>query len=324
MRFSRPELPKLNLDLAHFDGGGSCPSLFKGVTREGRSIHAKYRNGWLRIAFDDSDEILLQAQIGDAYDGDILLEQVCDLAGMTIHGEMPVLTREALERASDAAPVKDWSGRTIYWSFVLEYTRLAGQTFLHELEDMLPGLLVKFDYHGKDNPNSRWVARRLSETIDGWGSYCLGMEPAEYFASPDMLFEHYRAFDRSRRINVKMPTDTKSREFDCYNSAFASKHSGREVEIHPTFRGHIRGEIRSDNAEEQRLLDRIETLVTRHFSNRRKSVEIDTHEVIDRFESRGWYSRDLIEWCDPGKMRFLGATIEKGAPGRSIGYLPDP
>jgi hypothetical protein len=324
MRFSRPELPKLNLDLAHFNGGGRYPTLFEGVTREGRSIHARYRSGWLRIAFDDSDEALLQAKIGDANDGDMLLEQVCDLAGITIQGEMPVLTPEALERAIHEAPVKDWSGRTIYWSFDLKYTPSAGQTFLCELEDILPGMLVSFEYHGKDNPSSRWVARRLSGTIDCCGIYCLGMEPSECLISSHLLFEHYRDFDRSRRVDMKMPTDTKSREFDRYNSAFSSKLSGREVHIYPTFGGRIRGEIRSDNAEEQRMLEGIEALVSRHFSNRRKSVEIGTEEVIDRFESPAWYSRDLIEWCDPRKMRFIGATIEKGAPGRSIGYLPDP
>ena len=124
---------------------------------------------------------------------------------------------------------------------------------------------------------------------------------------------------------MKIPTDTTSREFDRYNSAFASKQAGREVYIHPNFHGYIRGEIRSNSAVEQRLLDEIEALVSRHFSNRRKSIEIDTEEVIERFESPGrYYSRDLIEWCDPRKMRFLGATIEKGTPGRPIGYLPDP
>ena len=118
--FSRPSLPPLGLDLADFRARGTCQ--FGGRTSEGRAIYARYRMGCLTVKLEDPEEVLLKTCIGPAYHGSMILEQVCDLAGMTIKGRSPIISAEMLEEAQNHEPVLDWSGRTTYWQPQVELT----------------------------------------------------------------------------------------------------------------------------------------------------------------------------------------------------------
>jgi hypothetical protein len=111
--FARPEVPTLGLDLAEFRSG---PAFFsKGFTAAGRPIWAKYRAGWLTVALEQPDEELLSVQIGPMFHWGMAAEQVCDLAGMTLRGERPVVTPEAIQKAQGM----DWSGATTHlWQYV--------------------------------------------------------------------------------------------------------------------------------------------------------------------------------------------------------------
>lgn len=323
MRFTRPNLPKLNIDLAELRVTSNQPARFEGVTSQGRIFEGKYRNGWLHLHYLEPDELMFEAPVGDAYDMTILPEQVCDLVGLTILGETPVLSRERFEAARREFPLRDWSGATTYWSFNFEYTSAAGRDFLAELEKLFPGTFVNFEYVGQESPpRNNWAVRRLTDGVDLRGVLYLGIQPDDPVIVQRLQAESNEGVDRSRVIGMKMPIDTRSRDYDSYDSAFASKQCGRTVHIHPTFKGHITGDIRTDSEAEGRQLDAIEALVARHFFDRTKVTDIDTGEVIEHHASGVWYSKDLVDWCDAKKMKFLGATSldEKT---RAVGFLPD-
>lgn len=323
MRFTRPDLPKLNIDLAELRATSNEPARFEGVTSQGRKIEGKYRNGWLQMWYLEPDEIMFEVLIGNVFDMTILREQVCDLIGLTILGKTPVLSSEMVEAARREFPLRDWSGATTYWSFNLEYTSAAGRGFLAELERLFPGTFVNLEcVRNEQTPAPYRAVRRLTDGVDLWGPLYLGVQPDDPIIFQRLKGETNNGIDGSNVIGMKMPIDTHSPDYDRYDSTFASKHSGRTIHIHPTFQGVINGEIKTDSEAEGRRLDEIEALVARHFFDRTKVIDIDTGELVGRRASGVWYSMDLVGWCDAKKMKFLGAA-KLDENNRAIGYLPD-
>lgn len=113
MFFSRPNLKPLNIDLISIEGGGSCPAQFWGQTADGRSLYIRYRGGHFGV--ECGDVKLIDACIGPGLHGDLMMEQACDLAGLTVRGKRLVLSEEARLDAAEHGPILDWSGRTTYW-----------------------------------------------------------------------------------------------------------------------------------------------------------------------------------------------------------------
>ena len=141
MFYTRPKIEPLNLDLVRLDGGGSCPSQFYGTTVDGQSLYIRYRGGWLsahrgRQGCDpgSEDEELADLRIGPDFHGDILLEQVCDLIGLTVRGIKPPFTEEDRVKATEQRPVLDWSGRTTYWQELLQVTKKGTERFVETLK----------------------------------------------------------------------------------------------------------------------------------------------------------------------------------------------
>ncbi len=119
---TRPNLSPLNLDLKEFESDGAFQ--FKGFTTQGREVYAKYRMGWLTIMLCNPDEVLLEAKIGPDYHGQMLAEQVCDLAGMTLNGTPVVISEAMVEEGRARELIFDWSGRMTY---LMEQVRLTSE-----------------------------------------------------------------------------------------------------------------------------------------------------------------------------------------------------
>jgi len=319
MRFTRPDLPKLNIDLAELRATDTSPARFEGITSEGREIEGKYRNGCLHIYYSDTDEVLLEATIGDSIDMTMLPEQLCDLAGFTILGKQPTLSSERFEAARKDFLLRDWSGATTYWSFDLVYTLSAGFAFLSDFQKSFPGTFVNYQYLSEDRP-AGWVVQRLTDGMDLWGSLYLGVQPDDAIVAQHLAGEFVDHFDPSRIIGCHLPISIQSRDYNAYDSTLASKNCGRAVHVHPTFHGRIGGEIKTGSETELRRLEAIEAFVARPFFNTIKGIDIDTGEVVERLESRNWSSRDLADWCDASRKRFLSATAREDET-RPMGYL---
>jgi hypothetical protein len=108
MFYSRPSIEPLGWDLAEFRPNGAFA--FVGTTTDNRPVDIKYRSGWLQVwsgepgAPSTDEERVLVAKIGPLYHGYMLPEQVCDVLGLTIKGQKPVLRRPGQITASPSCP----------------------------------------------------------------------------------------------------------------------------------------------------------------------------------------------------------------------------
>jgi len=323
MRFTRPKISKLGIDLLEFEVVMQDPTKFRGLTSDGRRFEGRYRNGWLQFEYLEPEEPMFEIQVGDRYDMNILPEQVCDLVGLTILGNSPVLSPEKFEAARRQIPIRDWSGATTYYSIDLEYTSGLAQRFLEDLKILFPGIFINFEHPKKDAaPVRRFYIRDLTQRVDLRGTLYVGAVESDDIIVKRLQGHFDRSVDRPLAVHLEMPMDTHSRDYDSYDSAFASRISGRSVHVHPTFRGRITGEIKTESEKEQRQLGEIEALVSRYFFNQIRVIEIDSGATIESFSSGLWHSRDLIGWCDLTKSKFLTARKgdEKTGP---IAHLPD-
>ncbi len=159
MFFSRPDLKPLNIDLISIKGGGSCPSQFWGQTADGRSIYIRYRGGHFSVECGGVE--LIDASIGPGFHGDLLMEQACDLAGLTVRGKRPALSEEARLEAAEDALILDWSGRTTYWERNFYFAPAHALHFVDRLQLHYPhGVLL--ETHIKSLPLKGTKPHRLS------------------------------------------------------------------------------------------------------------------------------------------------------------------
>jgi hypothetical protein len=194
MFFTRPKLPPLGLDLVTIDGGGASPSQFDGRTADGRDVYIRYRGGHFSVHLDS--KAVLEAVIGPPFHGDMLVEQACDLAGLTVQGERLVLSEERLRETAEERPILDWSGRTTYWERWFETTKERGLKFFDIVKKAHPDcLLIEMTF----SQDYRRLCR-LQETLsqcgeDGDGAVTLGVGAQPRRVAALLSSSNYRLAD---------------------------------------------------------------------------------------------------------------------------------
>lgn len=178
MYFSRPKIAPLNLDLTGLTPDGSHS--FIGKTSDGRAIEIKYRSSWIQvwIAADKTGKPNysapnLAASIGPPHHGFILPEQVCDLLGLTLEGQKPVLKQEQLDKLNEYEPVLDWTGATTYWE---------SWHYLHEadLHSLIKDIMrIHSDSHlfRMEYKDQKRQYRRVSQSLDTDKNLVIGVSP---------------------------------------------------------------------------------------------------------------------------------------------------
>ncbi|MGM4986549.1 hypothetical protein [Rhizobium sp. 11_C7_N12_5] len=335
MRFSRPSIKPLNLDLAKLRCVGSCPTQGYGETHDGRQIYIRYRGGWLTVEFQDPVETLLEVQFGDRYDGTIMLEQICDLTGITINGKRPAIDEQPMREEG----VPDWSGKYVHWSFHLQYTLAGKKAFLADFGREFPGLCVNLERTEQTRAYHR-VVRDLTEDIGLLGEYFVGLSrpvrgmldgglphyDGDYgIACGDVVHLNLPSKDRGTTYlmhNMKTG-ETDFIERRKYSPEAMSAIMAEYGILWPTYEGRISGAIRANDTTDDQALSRIEEVVERHFGNKIKLVDLESAEALNRYEAMMWYSRDQIEWCDLDRKRFLYVNKNHGPEGRIVAQIPD-
>ncbi len=182
MFYSRPDLPQLGLDLAEVDGGLGRPSQYRGRTADGRAVRLGYDRGRLSVAIEDGPaglgRELISVQIGPRFNGDMLLEQICDLTGITLRGEKPRLSEEIRREAAERNWVLDWSGKTTYWVGDLNVTEAGGRSLARELAATFPDLRileVYWDYSGEEGKR-RYLPRRTISQCERAALFGFGVD----------------------------------------------------------------------------------------------------------------------------------------------------
>jgi hypothetical protein len=174
MFFTRPNLAPLGLDLVAIDGGGASPSQFNGRTADGRDVYIRYRGGHFSVHLDE--KVVLEAVIGPPFHGDILVEQACDLAGLTVRGERLILSEERRRAAAEQRPILDWSGRTTYWERWFATTKERGLKFFDILREAHPDCLLIEMTFSQDYRRLCRLQKMLSQCgEDGDGAVTLGI-----------------------------------------------------------------------------------------------------------------------------------------------------
>ncbi|WP_271023072.1 hypothetical protein [Rhizobium sp. RCAM05973] len=281
------------------------------------------------MELNELEETLLKVQFGDRYDGTITLGQICDLAGITINGEKPVVDEEEIREGG----AYDWSGKYVHWSFHLKYTQTGRNAFLADFRREFPGLFIN-EEQANEARAYHCVVRHLTEEMTFLGNYFTGLrEPAS-----EMLANHLPYHDGDygikcgKALRLHLPLEVRSTTYLMYNSKTGEtdwierrKHSLEELPaimaeygiLWPTYDGRIEGSIHAGEGEDKQMRARIE----RHFGNRIKTIDVDSGEVVNSYESSEWYTRDQIDWCSSEKTASCGwVKMTNPEVGWSDGY----
>ena len=322
MFYSRPNLRQLGLDLVEASGDIGEPSEYWGETADGRAIHLHYDYGRLSISAsadrDRPGEDLLSANIGPGLHGDMLLEQICDLAGVTIRGERAILSEDERRQAAEKAWILDWSGRTTYWMREVLVTEEGGRRLERELAAAFTGLkLLEVDWdRDAPKPRRRFLPRKTisqcrSSVIFGFDvdeSRFARMMARDHvtLAELDDVFAHRLSFrfrwndgpsDKERLVNARRGIATPESElFGDFETKFAT-----------------------DDDQGHAYVRRLNEVIDHCFSNWVEGVDLGTGETIRGPRPINWYSHDLRDWCAAAPHRYLFSLTERAGDRRDIG-----
>lgn len=302
MFYTRPTLAPLEIDLREIGGGGSLPAQFYGRTAEGRPIYIRYRGGRFSVSTgevgdDDASTILLDAVIGPSLHGDMLLEQACDLAGLTVCGERLVLSDDKRRAAAEEAPILDWSGRTTYWVRDLAVTEEATRYYVETLARKI-GEPVFFKV-------ARERGGRQYRLLPEYESGLIGFGPTQgrlqellsrdhvKIAEMEAAFAHVLKFDGHWKDEPYTPFD--------YTRRF-----GRPITIADgRLRGRMATEFATGDASGRAFVQAIVETADAQFSNHFELVDISSAAVVRTIDYPAWYSLDLLSWAQAAPDRYL-------------------
>jgi hypothetical protein len=323
MFYSRPELPQLGLDLAEVDGGLGRPSQYRGRTVDGRPIFLRYDNGRLSVATEDQTdrlgEELVSVQIGPSFNGDMLLEQICDLTGIMLRGEKPVLSEETWRAAAEKSWVLDWSGKTTYWIGDLLVTEEGGRRLVRELAGSFPDMRVLevfWDYSGSE-PRRRYLPRRTISQCHRSALIGFGVDEAKLARM--LAREHVRLaeLDDVFAHHLDFQFDWNREGAPSAGERVSAKYGRRLATPEAPLTGCIETQFTTADPRGKAYAELLVRTVQSCFSTWVEEIDLASGETIGRPKQVNWYSSDLREWCAATSGRFLGCRTD--ISGRDIG-----
>lgn len=326
MFYSRPNLPQLGLDLVDVYGGIGAPSEYWGETADGRAIHLHYDYGQLSISASADrqrpGEELLNAPIGPGLNGDILLEQICDLAGITVRGERPTLSEGERRKAAEQAWILDWSGRTTYWVREVLVTEEGGRRLERELAAAFPGLkILEADWDDDSpKPRRRFLPRKTISQCRKSVIFGFGVDEERFArmmtrdhvarAELDEVFAHHLGFrfrwnDRSSGDSLAVTQLSNTRR------GIATPESD--------LLGDFETKFATDDELGHAYARRLNEAIEHCFSNWVEGIDLATGDTIRGPRAINWYSHDLRDWCVAASHRYLFSLTERAGQRRDIG-----
>jgi hypothetical protein len=321
MFITRPTLPQIDLDLVEVRGGGSVPSQFWGRTADGSPVYIRYRGATLSISKgppggeeDSPDmELLLQETIGPPLHGVILLEQICDLTGVTVRGKRLTLTEDAWRKARQDDWIIDFSGRRTFWERHTRSTLEGTLEFERRLRDSFHSLTtVTF---GKSGPEFGSVSR--DDLYGGlFGIDCDHARLEELLAVRSLQPLVSEAFALAIQFSASWKFgggDSKqtpqARAVSGFRRTLADD-LGWTPELAPSLTGSLRAEFLTESKRSRELLDTVIEVMESCFANKVSRFDLATGELIDTVAFESWQSEDLRAWCAASPTRYL--SISRG------------
>lgn len=322
MFYSRPNLPQLGLDLIEVSGGIGEPSEYWGVTADRREIHLHYDCGRLSIsASADRDRPaaeLVNASIGPALHGDILLEQMCELADITIGGERPILSEDERRNAAEKAWILDWSGRTTYWVREVLVTEEGGRRLQRELAAVFPGLkILEVDWDWDNpKPRRRFLPRKTISQCRRSAIFGFDVDESRFarmmardhvnLAELDDVFAHHLSF--RFRWNES-----------CSDEEGLTNMRRRIATPEGELLGDFETKFATDDEQGHAYVRRLNEAIEHCFSNWVEGIDLGTGETIRGPRALNWYSHDLRDWCAAAPHRYLFSLTERAGKRRDLG-----
>jgi hypothetical protein len=308
MFYTRPDLRPLGLDLIKIEGGGSCPAQFFGETADGQRVYIRYRGG--RFSVDCGTTKLLDATIGPWLHGAMLVEQACDLAGITVRGERVILSEERLRAAAEEEDILDWSGNTTYWQRNLQVTKEGGQRLVETLSCSFPKFMLLEAPWDASRSVMRRRYRLREEVSQSKHGVILGFGADK---------RRLQALLSSDHVLLTALEDTFAH---IIQFGFHWNDSPLNVRLPPFFDLIGRDIVLCDFRLNGRLQTKFST-ADPNGTNRVEIVDLVTGEVTGTAEIRSWHSNDLREWSRAAPDRYLGWSSEgTGDAVRYLGFRP--
>jgi hypothetical protein len=328
MFFTRPNIAPLGLEFVEVrDYGTSCPSQFDARTEDGRDFYIRYRGGYLSI--DGAAERLLDLRVGPPLHGDILFEQVCDLAGLTIKGRSPEQLQDVYRHKIDHYSILDFSGRVTYWHRPLLLSQQAAQTLVDRFGRAMPDIcLINYKW-----PEQHWVQVDSPGKGDWCAQLCFGINEmalgnllsrrANSARELHDVFSHVVHFYFGFRWDEPQTAGERRPGTPIANAI------GPEIKFAygpwgelRASKGHLKTHFVTQDSNGQSFMQKIIAIVDSVFSNAVEAIDFATGESRGCQQIETWYSLDLAEWCRADQNRFLSWFSTDEKPPHYYGWRP--
>ena len=337
MFYGRPVLPQLGIDLVSVAGGGRSPSQFFGRTSDDRPIYIRYRAAWLKIlvgpvgaAKEDATELLLEARIGPPLHGFILLEQVCDLCGITLHGRPPRLSEKEIREIREHHPVFDFSGKTLYWERNVWLVAEDCARLFAALLSISPDMTIIRTTWVKEESGPRGFVPKF-EVLESFGdadgrahlSFGVNRRRLKKLLSDA---KHTRSeLDRVARHNayvqIDWPKPGRRRVFGAHLRDPQPTTPAIETATERV-PGYLRFTFSPDDKNAQDFMRKFVGVADALFRNQYDVVDVETGAFLERRELGRWYSMSLQDWSAAAPNRFLSTTRDERYGNKIVGYRP--
>jgi hypothetical protein len=328
MFYTRPKLPQLGIDLVDVRGGLGRPSQYWGHMADGREVYLRYDNGWISVSVGNSrdqlEEELLGARIGPMFNGDMLLEQICDLTGITIRGEKQSLSEEKWREAAEKDHILDWSGRTTYWIRDIVITKEGGYRLAQELAIAFPGMRILESEWFWGPPRRIYIPRKT--VWDCEDSALFGFGANEQRLADLLSRDHVKIADLDQvfahHLSMRIRWNDRHGRGTRRAAEWAEKIGGHIQLPEIDLLGHLDTKFATGDSARERYARKLVQTVESCFLSWVEEVDLATGDIIGGPRQINWYSLDLRDWCLAAPNRFLSCRAEKDGLRRNIGVRP--
>lgn len=316
MYFTRPKIKPLNWDLEELVEGGTY--ILHGFTLDKRPIDIKYRGGWLQVWHGDPGALpgqtnyqVVEERIGPPYHGGLLVEQACDLLGMTINGKKPILTEERRLQAAEYQPILDWSGETTYWESHNSMFHDDADNFIDDIEAEFSDIsLLQFKLVDSSVKNRKRKCRKIPFYIDSDNHIKIGIGAdksrlnrlltTENFSLRDIdeTFENIIEFQHHPRSNSPKPNE---KEFNESRSRL-----NFNVQYPQDFS--VKTKFHTHTAQGKKFAKTFNSIMEKNFFSSFQVIDIETKEILKTHnDENAWnlYSMRQKKWCLEKTDRYL-------------------
>ena len=330
MYLGKPNIGPLNLDLATFWDHGGGLAHFEGVLQDGRKIFVRYRFGWITVYIAQKNEDIRvhppvrRERIGQGYSGNLFLEQLCELLGLTVEGKSFSVSEQEFARKCREAPYQDFSGRTIYWEqFHLAVSYKGLSNYIASLSKIFGSVYVLEAVRGSANVCSiSSILETMANTFDKHFYIACNRGEDTYKAPTGTAFGHQEV---KEKFDFCAYAIVRATGLPPYHDDHPIKAVLPKFEFYEAFKLDLRWESLTRNSFR---VDCGKDFVAEHHNHFRDDfsfVDLITGQTVPVPEQLepGWsaYSTDLGEWSSQKSNRLLGMVVV-GRESETLGVKP--